>query len=108
MIQALGSSLCFLKSQGTTTGSVHFSELSYSDGRRTTNRKMHQINPRIRDVFLPAVVTCATSLKFIERDLPDETNYFGFIGSNGIQRALYARLLFTSGQFCHVYRGPVH
>src|ERR1051326_5647878 len=84
MMPILGSSLYFLKSQGTGTGSVHFSQFSYTNGCGTADREMQQINPGVLDVLLPAVVTCAAALEFIESDLPDETNHFGFVGSNGI------------------------
>jgi len=69
---------------------------------------VHQINLGVLDVLLPAIITCPAALKFIEGDLADKTNHFGFVGSNGIQRAPYACSLFTSGQLCHVYRGPIH
>ena len=69
---------------------------------------MHQIDLGVSDVLLPAVVAGPTALKCVESDLADETNDLGPLRANGFQCALYARLLLTSVQFCHVYRGPVH
>ena len=69
---------------------------------------MHEIDPGITDILLPAIIAYPTASKGVERDLANETNDLGLAGSDDLQHTFYASLRLTFFQFCHVSRGPVH